>query len=89
MARTSSDPAAVAGESVRAVHEVDPTIPLYDIRTMQDRMSDSLARQRFPTLMLVSFAVFALIWLPIGLLASYLPVRRATHVDPVAALRAE
>ena len=47
VARTAGDPAAAASAIVRAIHEVDPTIPVYDIRTMTDRMSDSMARQRF------------------------------------------
>lgn len=80
VARTSSDPAAVAPEIVGAIHAVDPTIPVYDIRTMQDRMSDSLARQRFSTLMLCAFAVFALILSVVGVygVMSHL-VSQGTH----------
>jgi predicted permease len=80
VARTSSDPATIAGEIVRAIHAVDPTIPVYDIRTMQDRMSDSLARQRFSMLMLGAFAVFALILSVVGVygVMSHL-VSRGTH----------
>ena len=32
--------------------ELDPTITVFDVQTMTDRMSDSLARQRFATMML-------------------------------------
>ena len=80
VARTSSDPAAVAPEIVRAIHAVDPTIPVYDIRTMQDRMADSLARQRFSTLMLGAFAAFALILSVVGVygVMSHL-VSQGTH----------
>ena len=80
VARTSSDPAAVAGAIVRAIHEVDPTIPVYDIRTMQDRMKDSLARQRFSTIMLGVFALFALILAVVGVygVMSHL-VTQGTH----------
>ena len=80
VARTSSDPATVAPEIVRAIHAVDPTIPVYDNRTMQDRMSDSLARQRFSTLMLGAFAVFALILSVVGVygVMSHL-VSQGTH----------
>ena len=65
---------------MRAIHEVDPTIPVYDIRTMPDRMSDSLARQRFSTIMLGAFAVFALILAVVGVygVMSYL-VTQGTH----------
>ena len=80
VARTSSDAAAAAGAIARAIQEVDPTIPVYDVRTMQDRMHASLARQRFSTLMLGAFAVFALILAVVGVygVMSYL-VTQGTH----------
>ena len=80
VARTSSDPASVAAAMVREIHAVDPTIPVYDVRTMQDRMHDSMARQRFSTIMLGAFAVFALILAAVGVygVMSYL-VTQGTH----------
>src|SRR5262249_23296929 len=80
VARTSSDPAAAAGAIVRAIHEADPTIPVYDIRTMTDRMSASLARQRFSMLLLGAFAAFALVLAMIGVygVMSHL-VAQGTH----------
>jgi predicted permease len=67
VARTAAaDAAALAPDIVRAIHAVDPTIPVYDIRTMRDRMSESMARQRFSTLMLGGFAGFALLLAAIG-----------------------
>ncbi len=80
VARTAGDPAAAASAIVRAIHEIDPTIPVYDIRTMDDRMSDSLARQRFSTIMLGAFAVFALILAIVGVY-SVMPhlVTQGTH----------
>jgi len=80
VARTAGDPAAVSGAIVRAIHEVDPTIPVYDIQTMSDRMSDSLARQRFSTIMLGAFSVFALILAVVGVygVMSHL-VSQGTH----------
>jgi putative ABC transport system permease protein len=80
VARTASEPATVASAIVRAIHESDPTIPLYDIRTMRDRMQGSLARQRFSTIMLVAFALFALILAAVGVygVMSYL-VTQGTH----------
>jgi predicted permease len=80
VARTSSDPAAVARDLARAIQSIDPTVPVYDIRTMQDRMSDSMARQRFAMVMLGAFAVFALILAAVGVygVMSYL-VTQGTH----------
>jgi predicted permease len=67
VARTaSSEPASVAAAITRAIQSVDPTIPVYDVRTMNDRMYDSMARQRFSTLMLGAFAGFALLLAVIG-----------------------
>ena len=66
VARTSSDPALTAAAMVKAIHQADPTITVFDVRTMSDRMGHSLARQRFAMLMLGSFAVFALILAVVG-----------------------
>ena len=67
VARTaSSEPASVAAAIARAIQSVDPTIPVYDVRTMTDRMYESMARQRFSTLMLGAFAGFALLLAVIG-----------------------
>ena len=80
VARTSSDPAATAREIVRAIQSIDPTIPVYDIQTMPDRMSASMARQRFSMIMLGAFAAFALILAAVGVygVMSYL-VTQSTH----------
>ena len=67
VARTaSSDPAGVARDMIRTIHDLDPTITVFDVQTMSARMSASLARQRFSTLMLGTFAVFALILAIVG-----------------------
>ena len=53
---------------------------VYGIRTMQDRLYDSLARQRFSSTMLGAFAAFALLLAAVGLygVMSYL-VTQSTH----------
>jgi predicted permease len=80
VARTSPDPAALSGAVVQEIHTVDPNVAVYQIRTMQERLYDSLARQRFSTLMLGAFAAFALLLAAVGVygVMSYL-VSRSTH----------
>jgi predicted permease len=80
VARTSGNPAAAANAIVQAIHAVDATVPVYNIRTMDERMYDSIARQRFSTIMLGAFAVFALILAAVGVygVISYL-VTQGTH----------
>jgi predicted permease len=80
VARTSTDPNRVASEFVRKLHELDPTLTVVDVQTMSGRMSASMARQRFSTIMLGAFAVFALILAVVGIygVMSYL-VTQGTH----------
>ncbi len=50
----------------RAVAEVDPALPLYNLGTMQGRVMDSLAQSRFSTMLLTVFGAIALILAAIG-----------------------
>lgn len=78
--RSTSDPAQLAPAVVRQIHAADPSIAVFRIRTMQDRLYDSLARQRFATTILGAFAVFGLILAAVGVygVISYL-VTQSTH----------
>jgi len=78
--KTASDPAGVTAAAIREVHAVDPDAVVYDIRTMQDRLYQSMARQRFASIMLAAFAAFALLLAAVGIygVMSYL-VAQSTH----------
>jgi predicted permease len=80
VARSQSNPESLANAIVREVHAVDPAVAVYGVRTMQDLLYRSLARQRFAAIMLGSFAVFALILAAVGVygVMSYL-VSQGTH----------
>jgi len=78
--RTSSEVAGLSSAVVSQIHAVDPDVVVYGIRTMQERLYDSLARQRFSSTMLGAFAVFALLLAAVGLygVMSHL-VTQSTH----------
>jgi putative ABC transport system permease protein len=52
---------------VKKMHGLDPSLTVFDVRTMSDRMSGSMARQRFATAMLGAFAAFALLLAVVGI----------------------
>jgi predicted permease len=66
VARTTTDPASMTDAVIDQVQALDPDVPVFDIATMQKRFHDSVARQRFATVMLTAFACFALILAAIG-----------------------
>jgi putative ABC transport system permease protein len=80
VARSSSNNPGLSAAIVNEIHAVDPAVVVYSIRTMQDRLYDSLARQRFSSTMLGAFASFALLLAAVGLygVMSYL-VTQSTH----------
>ena len=64
--RGQAGPASLAGLARDAVRSVDPELPLHGLRTMEERVSASLARRRFSMLLLGSFAALALVLGAIG-----------------------
>jgi putative ABC transport system permease protein len=65
--RTASDPASVTSAVRNAIHEVAPSTPLIDVRTMDDLVAESLSPQRFNMLLLAAFAGLALVLAAVGL----------------------
>jgi predicted permease len=78
--RTSSEVAGLSSAIAGEIHAVDPDVVVYGIRTMQERLHDSLARQRFSSTMLGAFSLFALLLAAVGLygVMSHL-VTQSTH----------
>jgi predicted permease len=65
--RTNTDPASMTSAVKSATHAVDSDLPLYDVRTMAQRVEISLARRRFAMLLLGLFAGLALALATIGI----------------------
>ena len=59
--KTTGDPAAIATAAHAAVREVDPEIPAYDMRTMDERLERSRSLRAAYSWMLGVFAVMALV----------------------------
>jgi predicted permease len=80
VARTAGEAAALANPITAQVHATEPSAVVYDIRTMDDRLYRSLARRRFASVLLGSFAIFAMILAGVGVygVMSYL-VSQNTH----------
>ncbi|HVH70138.1 MAG TPA: FtsX-like permease family protein, partial [Candidatus Dormibacteraeota bacterium] len=67
IARTSGAPAALAGAIRRAVHEVDPSQPVSDLKTMDQRIRLSMGPRRSAVTLLSVFASMALALAAVGL----------------------
>jgi putative ABC transport system permease protein len=67
LTRTTGDPADLIPSVQRAVGELDPTLPLFQMRTMEDVMWEAIARPRFLTFLLTSFAALALLLAAVGI----------------------
>jgi ABC-type antimicrobial peptide transport system permease subunit len=56
----ATDPAGIMPEAAAAIRALDPDLPIYNVRTMAERVAASLARRRFAMLLLTLFACLAL-----------------------------
>ncbi|HEY6615068.1 MAG TPA: ABC transporter permease, partial [Vicinamibacterales bacterium] len=64
--RTEMNPLSLAPSVGAAVHALDRELPLADVRTMQEVVDATLARPRTVTVLLVAFAVIALLLAAVG-----------------------
>jgi putative ABC transport system permease protein len=65
--RTASEPTAITSAIQRAVRDLDPTLPLFDIRSMSDVTAASMAQLSFTIIVLGAAALVTLILGAVGL----------------------
>jgi len=65
--RSRTDPAAMLSSTKSELYNLDPDLPMYHLRTMEQRVNESLARRRFSTFLLGIFASVALTLATIGI----------------------
>jgi putative ABC transport system permease protein len=64
--RSGSDAGTIATAIRAVVGDLDPDLPVYGVRSMDDRLADAMARTRFAAVSLGAFAVLALVLACIG-----------------------
>src|SRR4029077_11561571 len=64
--RSSSDPGALTTAVERAIHAVDPTLPVFGQSTMQSLLADSEVRRKVVLWLMAAFAVVALMLAALG-----------------------
>ena len=65
--RTTGDPLQLVASIGEAVGQLDATVPLTDVRTMEQALSRSLAADRFYTVFFAAFAAVALVLAAVGI----------------------
>ncbi len=89
--RTAGNPAGLIAAVRKAVRELDPNLPLFDVKTQTEQIDQLLFTERLVTRLSVAFGLLALVLSCVGLygLLSYEVTRRTREIGIRIAIGAE